>query len=443
MKLRLGLFARLAAVIAITLMVIQILLVWIYVRDRADGDDPGYRFPLPNRVVAIVELIEASDDPTSTLIAVNGPDLRVDIVGSEAFDVAGPDVSLAGLEERFADYASVFGERPFAIFVDIPDDMEPSELRSGDTTVWTRFPMRVLVGLSDGRVVSIETRDDLLTQVYSVPIGWFSGIFGVIASLIVLFFVRRETKPIETLARAIERFGKDGTPSRVASQGAPELRSLIQNFNGMQVRIADLMERQSVMLGALGHDLRTYLTRLSLRVEEVPDQQRLSMQSNIEKISAIVESSLDFARGGATGDIETVDLPAFLADWVAERNEARVALGATAAAHVDINATALERVLGNLVENGLKFGTTVEIECSAIPPTIRILDDGPGLPEADLTRVLEPFVTLDDARTADRSGTGLGLAIANLLVRDAGGRLELSNWAPTGLCAAVVLPAAD
>lgn len=281
MKLRLGLFVRFAAAPAVLLMAIQAVLVWVYISDRADGDEPGYRFPLPQRTDAIVQVIESSADTELALVALNTPNLRVDIVDEEIFGFVEPETRLANLERRFEDYANVFQQRPFAIFVDIPENVDPTELRWGDTSVWTEHPMRILVGLQGGRVLSIETRDDLLTQVYSVPIGWFSGILGVIASLAVLFFVRRETKPIETLAKAVEQFGNDGKPVVVEAQGAPELRSLFKNFDAMQKRISDLMERQSVMLGALGHDMRTYLTRLSLKVEEVSDDIRPALEESV------------------------------------------------------------------------------------------------------------------------------------------------------------------
>ena len=439
MRIRLGFFVRLAAALAILIMAIQVVLAWFYIKDRADGDEPGYRFPLPERTAAIVQIIESSANTEQALVAVNTPNLRVDIVDEEIFDFVEPETRLTNLERRFEDYVHVFNQRPFAIFADIPDAVDPSELRWGDTSVWTEYPMRVLVGLDGGRVLSIETRDDLLTQVYSVPLGWFSGILGTIASLIVLFFVRRETKPIETLARAVEQFGNDGKPVAVTSQGAPELRSLIKNFNAMQSRISELMERQSVMLGALGHDMRTYLTRLSLKVEEVPEDIRPSLERNIEKIGSVVESSLEFARvGSATGEKETIAVQDFLTIWVAEKNDPRITLGDVQNVSLTINVATFERVISNLVENALKFGSQVTIDSAATPNIIRISDNGPGIPEPDLQRVLEPFVTLNDARTADKTGTGLGLAIANLLVRQAGGRLALSNRQEGGLCAQIV-----
>ncbi|MEM6384760.1 MAG: ATP-binding protein [Pseudomonadota bacterium] len=438
MTFRLSFFVRLAAALAVLFMAIQVALVWVYIGDRAEGEQPGYRFPLPERTAAIVNIIEGAADAELALVALNTPNLRVDIVEEEIFEFIKPETRLLNLERRFETYANVFHQRPFAIFVDIPDSVEPSELRWEDTSVWTKYPMRVLVGLNDGRVLSLETRDDLLTQVYSVPIGWFSGILGVVASLIVLFFVRRETKPIETLALAAEKFGSDGKPVVVAAQGAPELRSLIKNFNTMQSRIADLMERQSVMLGALGHDMRTYLTRLSLKVEEVPDDISPALERNIEKIGSVVESSLDFARvGSATGEKETIALSDFLTSWVAERNDPRITLGDVQNASLTVNTAAFDRVISNLVENALKFGTGVTIENTASPVVVKISDDGPGIPEPELQRVLEPFVTLNKARTADQSGTGLGLATANLLIRQAGGTLKLSNRKEGGLCAQV------
>ncbi|MEO1550546.1 MAG: ATP-binding protein [Pseudomonadota bacterium] len=439
MTLRLGHLARLAAIIAVALMAIQIGLAWLYITDRAGGDEPGYRFPLPQRVAAMIALVEGSGDLNQALVALNSPDLRVDVVEAEVFELAQPDVTLGILQTRFEGYAEVFGDRPFAIFVDVPETGQTWEMRRRDTTVWTRFPIRILVGLSDGRVLSLETRDDLLTQIYSVPIGWFSGFLGLIASLIVLFAVRRETKPLEHLAKAVERFGKDGIPVGVAPKGAPELRALTTSFNDMQRRISDLLERQTLMLGALGHDLRTYLTRLTLLAEDTPAPVRAPLERNITKIGAMVENSLEFARDGAQGaQGARLEVAGFLRDWVADKDTAQVTLGPCETAVIWMDPTSFERVIENLVDNGLKFGTQVRIDVAATPPTVRVMDNGPGLPEDKLEKVLLPFVTLDDARTLGASGTGLGLAIAKLLAGDAGGTLDLSNRPTGGLCATLV-----
>jgi len=144
MTLRLGHLARLAAIIAVALMAIQIGLAWLYITDRAGGDEPGYRFPLPQRVAAMIALVEGSGDLNQALVALNSPDLRVDVVEAEVFELAQPDVTLGILQTRFEGYAEVFGDRPFAIFVDVPETGQTWEMRRRDTTVWTRFPIRIL-----------------------------------------------------------------------------------------------------------------------------------------------------------------------------------------------------------------------------------------------------------------------------------------------------------
>lgn len=181
--------------------------------------------------------------------------------------------------------------------------------------------------------------------------------------------------------------------------------------------------------------MRTYLTRLSLKVEEVWDDIRPALELNIENISLVVECSLDHARvGSATVEKEGMAVHDFLNRWVVEKSDPRIAPHHVQNASLTISIAAFDHIITNLVENGLKFGTSVTIYSTATPVTISILDDGPGIPEAELQHALEPIVTLNEARTADETSTGLGLAISNLLVQQAGGRLELSNRPEGGLC---------
>jgi signal transduction histidine kinase len=105
----------------------------------------------------------------------------------------------------------------------------------------------------------------------------------------------------------------------------------------------------------------------------------------------------------------------------------------------------LRRCLSNLVANAVNYGgyAEVHVERSEREVVIRVKDGGPGIPESQLERVLEPFVRLESSRSRDTGGTGLGLTIARNIARGHGGSLSLRNIAEGGLEATLRLPIAD
>ena len=150
-RVRFGAFARLVAILALLLLIAQLFLVWRYVTDRAEGQTPGYRFPLPERVIAMADLVETATDPAAVLVALNGPDLRVDVTPLDIDDLAPVDDRLAAVDRIFDEYESQLNGRPVAVFVAIPDTLSETDIRWGDRSIWTRFPLRIAIGLENGK----------------------------------------------------------------------------------------------------------------------------------------------------------------------------------------------------------------------------------------------------------------------------------------------------
>jgi two-component system osmolarity sensor histidine kinase EnvZ len=209
-----------------------------------------------------------------------------------------------------------------------------------------------------------------------------------------------------------------------------------------------------VILAGISHDLRTPLSRMLLEVEmaQLSDDARKGMQSDLAQMDAIIAQFLDYAKPTDTASFALVDMSELLTDTAQEAArlpDTRVKTIITNEADVLGNVTDLRRVVNNLIENARRYGKTegrdlVEIEIScrleADQVLIEIADNGPGVPEPDIERLLRPFTRLDVARS-QANGAGLGLAIVDRVVKRHGGRLRLYNRQSGGLAVQIAFPA--
>jgi len=257
--------------------------------------------------------------------------------------------------------------------------------------------------------------------------------------------LRSILRPLRLLADAVTRVGK-GDSIVLEEQGPREFRRLIRAYNDMQARIAAMIKDRTEALAAVGHDLRTPLSRLRLHVDNVTDAQtRGALIRDMDEMEQMLESLLTFFRGNSHGEQkQLVDLAVLAATIVDDLQDRGFEIGYVGPQHCDTELRPLEfkRALSNLAENACHYGSTVVVRLMAGDSTIRIRveDDGPGVPEKDLQRILVPFQRLDPARRRNTSGVGLGLPIAARVVAEAGGTLTLSNRAEGGLCAQIELP---
>ena len=250
--------------------------------------------------------------------------------------------------------------------------------------------------------------------------------------------IRRTLAPLKDLTKATEHIGLSDEVV-VAESGTSDVRDLIRAFNAMQTRIHRLITERTETLAAVGHDLRTPLARLQLRLEGIPDAEaRDAMAGDLEEMEAMIESLLAFLGGEKNGE------PAVRADvavTVATVVDAFQDQGADVSyegpdhLEMDVRPLQLRRAVTNLVENALHYGQRayVSVERRDGEVVIRVEDDGPGIPENKLEEVLKPFFRLDEARGRHTRGLGLGLAIVAKAVEQEGGSLILANRPEGGL----------
>ncbi len=280
---------------------------------------------------------------------------------------------------------------------------------------------------------------------------WHASLTLVAVIAVSLIAVRWITKPLQDMAAAATAFAHDLDAAPLEESGPVEVRRAAEAFNFMQRRLRQLVVERGRALAAVSHDLRTPLTRMRLRAELVDDPElQRKLNADIDAMQAMVNSVLAYLRGLEDAEpAQTINMEALLHSIAEdERSLGRAVTlvergpGEAAPAPYAGKLSVLRRAIGNLVDNAVAHGRAVTLRLQDSPAELRILveDDGPGIPQADLVRVTEPFVRLDPSRSLDTGGVGLGLAI----VRDAAayhaGQLVLENRAEGGLRATLVLP---
>ncbi|MGR7997732.1 ATP-binding protein [Xanthobacter sp. ZOL 2024] len=254
------------------------------------------------------------------------------------------------------------------------------------------------------------------------------------------------TRPLRAMARAVAQVQPDRPFAPLPENGPREVRELAHAFNGMQARIADLIGRRTQALVAVSHDLRTPMTRLRFRAEDVADPSlREALVADISEMEQMVEATLSYLRGdNAQEPSRPMDLVPLLETIVNDaRDQGReVQLDAPASLVVAGRPIALKRAVTNLVENALSYGGSAHLTLADAGDrvSLTVRDHGPGIPEAQLETVLEPFVRLDASRSRATGGVGLGLTIAAAAARSHGGALILANHPEGGLVVTLTLP---
>ena len=305
-------------------------------------------------------------------------------------------------------------------------------------------------------------------SVFRKAFRWIVVAMVVLAGLTWWFLARRVLKRIDQVSDASRRIVAGDLSGRLPVSGSgDEFDRLAVSLNDMLTKIGELMKGLKEVSDNIAHDLKTPLTRLRNRLEEAlagPDDvesHRRALEAAIEDSDGLIrtfDALLKIARveaGSPTAAFEVLDLGA-VAEDVAE-------LFAPAAEEEGGSVEVVEddrryRIMGdreliaqmlvNLVDNALKYGrhdgrapdVRIWIEQTGRTASVIVYDDGPGIPDADRTRVLDRFTRLEASRNAP--GSGLGLALVAAIVRHHKGTIELGDADP-GLKVTIRLPALE
>ena len=301
------------------------------------------------------------------------------------------------------------------------------------------------VRLADGRWVVIATRLPWLGSGMSVVLLWLAINILVLVPLAWLF-TRRLVRPIRAFAETAEAAGGGDPDASFPETGPREVRTAARALDEMQRKIAGAVEERTRLIAAIAHDLRTPLTRLRFRAENVEPEQRERIVADIERMDQMIGGVLAFARGETKVERRRIDLAALvqsMADDLAETG-ANVAMAEAEPVEVLGDAIALRRLVANLVDNAVRYagGARCTLVREGDEGVLRVEDEGPGIPEDRMERMFEPFERGDSARDPATGGVGLGLALARGIARAHGGDVRLARRDEGGLCAELRLPLA-
>ncbi|MEO9131351.1 MAG: HAMP domain-containing sensor histidine kinase [Sphingomonas sp.] len=276
-------------------------------------------------------------------------------------------------------------------------------------------------------------------------IGQTLILYGIVL-LPVLWIGRRLSQPLRSLTLAASNFVPGEVDVPIEERGPHDLRDVIAAFNALRLRVTAMLDEKDRMLGAIGHDLRTPLAALRVRIESVEDEtDRTKMAETIAEMNSTLDDILSLARLGRPSEpLTEVDLAA-LVDAVVEdfRDlDNDVTFEETERLRMRLRPSLMRRAVRNLIENAVKYGKSAEVRivADAHQVSIVVADQGPGIPPEQLGNVFEAFTRLETSRNKETGGIGLGLALARAIVQNAGGDITLENRPGCGLDATITLP---
>ena len=414
-----SLFGRLLLLMSAGLLVAQLAgsLIQSWDRQRTLGHTVSHE--LAQRIAAVYRVVDAQTGPQRQPMAtlLSTPSLQIHIVDQAPLPtVTAPSM----LDDLPGHITEVLGPR--------------AEVRTTELPRQGRFAFKLHLRLSSGEWLRLNG---------SAPEGVFAlpwnllfnlGLMLVAVVLLVAMAARSTVRPLTELAKAAHSLSRDLRSPPVPENGPTEVREAAQAFNAMQSRIRSGIEERERFLAAVSHDLKTPLTRMRLRTEMMADPQlRAQLQADTDDMLQLLDGTLDFLRGKAVEELlQRVDLVALVESLVEDyQGLGTVTLQAPDALQWSCRPKALKRALTNLIDNALKYVGQAHVVLSGEPQCVevRVQDNGPGLPEAELQKVFEPFYRREPSRSRQTGGIGLGLAVVRSVARGHGGDVERRRFA--------------
>ena len=312
----------------------------------------------------------------------------------------------------------------------------------------TDFQVEVAYRRPDG----VWVRFSHMLNVISQDMFWIQFACAILELIFVagclLLFLFWLLRPLRDLILAAELFGKNREVAPLRTDVGPaEVREAAAAFNHMSRRIRRTFDERERILTAMSHDLRTPLTRIRLRLEQVEqDGLREKLCRDVDALRDTLNSTIELLR--SMRDLDGESPPFRVMPVLKTLTENRQDVGQNVSLHGETDAAValdvrrFESCVENLVDNALRYGgqTSIYVQDDGVWLSVDVRDNGPGIPEDKLEQVFEPFVRLETSRNPGTGGHGLGLSIAKHIAQRSGGDLILSNLPGKGLSARLTFP---
>ena len=457
-----SLFGQTLLVLVAGLIVSLLVGSWIYTLDREQAVRAVGGFSAAQRITNLVKLVQDTPHEWRERIVAGLSDQTFQVSLSAQAPALISDhqegAVAEAIKEFLVDQLSLAPGQLPRVSASVPD----TPLFGGPHPMMGRGPMmhglhgfggfggfrdlQVAVPLLDGQWLTFTTALPESGSGFSRQFLLSMGIMAIVILAVSVWAVRRVTAPLAAVSAAAERLGNDLNALPMPETGTIETLQASRAFNTMQARLRSLIENRTRMLAAISHDLRTPLTLLRLRAENVENpQDRDKMLATIAEMDSMIGATLQFARDeAATEMLRPTDMAALVQSIVDDMADAGMPVKMEPVEPVvyDCRPDALKRAIRNLLDNAVKYGKAARVAIQTVPKAVEIVidDEGPGIPEQELSRVFDPFYRLEGSRNRETGGVGLGLAIAQSIVQAHRGALLLSNRATGGLRTRIVLP---
>lgn len=269
-------------------------------------------------------------------------------------------------------------------------------------------------------------------------------VFGSI--MIALWSINRFTKPLKTIKLSTERLGIDLQTKPLDIYGPRVVKEVSLALNKMQQRILQLIRNRTLLLAAISHDLRTPIARARLRLQFIPDSEhKQQLSADLEEMEKMISETLAFAREDSKQenkkDLDLVSLLQSICNDAIDMGHAVTFESTHTRTGFHGRPIALKRACTNIINNAIRYGGNADVSLTKRSKVIiiQIKDNGPGIKEADLDRVFEPFYRAEQSRSKNTGGTGLGLAVTRDIVQAHGGKIRLKNRKRRGLVVSIFL----
>ena len=310
-----------------------------------------------------------------------------------------------------------------------------------------------------GMVMSPQGHEDLGAAHHAFVVAVLQ--LGLVAMALMIAFSVYVTTPLRRMSRSMDRIAAGELEHRVPVRGRDEAAAMGRSFNAMAERVRGMIVGQKELMAGVSHELRSPLTRIKVALELLREgkggaDRIAGLESDVDALDGMVAELLLASRielGSVPLAFEALDLADLSRQaWTRVAEEAETQ-GTTLqlrcaddARQVLADRALLVRLFGNLFENSVRYGgpgkVTVSSDRQADRLQITVSDEGPGVDQADVERLFEPFFRADRSRSRKTGAGGLGLMIVRRAVEAHGGSVQARRSDPRGLAVTFDLPIA-